>query len=226
MSGILFRPQYFSSLPSAAMSPLCGVRAIYILAMCIAISIFDFHWPPMLEIGRWTWNVLTWVAGPRALWGSWPVTLDADRAPVPLTVFRSDSGFDRGLGFFGLGVLGRSWGDFAHVTTVTPSWRVRNFVVIGGIRFEPERGGVLSGFGFGRGIVGGTGVRAVKSAHVRQSSWPKYLFIFCFCCSLVVLCHVMLAINCTKIEKLNWKLNWKYIVYGQNARYLFHMATV
>ena len=50
MSGILFRPQYFSS-----------VRAIYILAMCISGSIFDFHWPPMLEIGRWTRNVLTWV---------------------------------------------------------------------------------------------------------------------------------------------------------------------
>ena len=61
MSDILFRPQYFSSLPSAAMPPLCGVRAIYILAMCISGSIFDFHWPPMLEIGRWTWNVLTWV---------------------------------------------------------------------------------------------------------------------------------------------------------------------
>ena len=43
------------------MSPLCGVRAIYILAMCISSSVFDFHWPPMLEIGRWTRNVFTWV---------------------------------------------------------------------------------------------------------------------------------------------------------------------
>ena len=35
--------------------------------------------------------------------GSWPVTLNADQALIPLTVFRSGSGFDRGLGCFGLG---------------------------------------------------------------------------------------------------------------------------
>ena len=76
------------------------------------------------------------------------------------------------------GVLGRSWGGFAHV------------VVIGGVRFEQERGRFWSGFGFGWGIVGGTGTRAVKSAQVRQFPWPKYIFIFCFCldlCSLVVM---------------------------------------
>ena len=59
------------------------------------------------------------------------MTLNADQASVPLKVFRSVSGYDRGLG-----VLGRSWGGFAHVATVTLSWRVRNFVVIGGMRFE------------------------------------------------------------------------------------------
>ena len=78
-------------------------------------------------------------------------------------------------------MLGRSWGGFAHVATVTLSWRVRNFVVIGGVRFEPERGRFWSGFGFGCGIVGGTGVRAVKSAHVRQSLKISSHLLF-LCC--------------------------------------------
>ena len=64
-------------------------------------------------------------------------------------------------------MLGRSLGGFAHVATVTLSWRVRDFVVIGGVRVGPERARFWSGFGFGPGIVGGTDARAVKSAHVR-----------------------------------------------------------
>ena len=39
----------------------CLRWVIYILAMYILGSIFDFHWPALLESGRWTWNVLTWV---------------------------------------------------------------------------------------------------------------------------------------------------------------------
>ena len=203
MPGILFRPQYFSPLPSAAMPPLCEVRAIYILAMCISVSIFDFHWPPMLVVEPEMY--LLGLFGPRALWGSWPVALNADQAPVPLTYF------DRvrvSIGVWGAlvwGVLGRSWGGFAHVATVTLSWRVRNFIVIGGVRLEPQRGRFGSGFEFGRGIVGGTGARAVKSAHVRQSSWPKYCFIFCFCFeSILFACCIM---SCHVGNKLYW--NWK-----------------
>ena len=105
---------------------------------------------------------LVWLFRPRALWGSWQGTLNADQASVPLTVFRSGS--------LVWGVLGRSWGSFAHVATVTRSRRVRNFVVIGGVHFEPEHGIFWSGFGFDRGIVGGAGARAVKYAHVRQPS--------------------------------------------------------
>ena len=102
------------------------------------------------------------------------------------------------------GVLGRSWGGFAHVATVTLSWRVRDFVVIGGVRVEPERVRFCLGFGFGPGIVGWTGARAVKSAHVRKFSWPKYLFIFCFCSeSLLFACCIM---SCHVGNKLYW--NW------------------
>ena len=144
--------------------------------------------------------------GPHALWGSWLVTLNAGQAPVPLTVFHSGLGFDRGLGCFGLGYARPIVERFWYVATVTPSWPVRNFVVISGVHLEPDRGRFWSSFGFGRSIVGGTGARAVKSAHLRKSSWPKYLLIFYFvlnlCCSLVVLCQVMLAINCTYCT--NW----------------------
>ena len=47
--------------------------------------------------------------------------------------------------------------------------------MIGGVRVEPERVRFWSGFGFGPGIVGGTGARAVK-------------------------CHVVLAINCSELN--------------------------
>ena len=81
MSRILFRPQCYSPLPSVAMSPLCGVGAFYISAMSISGSTFDFQWPPVLEIPRWTWNILG-LLGPRALWGSRPQSL-ATNSPAP-----------------------------------------------------------------------------------------------------------------------------------------------
>ena len=149
------------------MSPLCGVRAIHILAMCISSSVFDFSLTSNVESVVEPEMFLLGLFGPRAPWGSWSVTLNADQAPVPLTVFISVSG---SIGVWGAsvwGVLGRSWGGFAHVATITLSWRVRDFVVIGGVRVEPERVRFWSGFGFGPGIVGGTGARDVKSAHVR-----------------------------------------------------------
>ena len=131
MSGILFRPQYFNSLLSTAMSPLSRVRAIYILVMCILGSIFDFQWPPILEIGRWTWYVLTWV-----VWAACTVALvagDSQSWPGTCTTDgTSGSGFDRGFGCFGLGCARPIVGGFAHVVTVILSLCVRNFVVIGG----------------------------------------------------------------------------------------------
>ena len=59
--------------------------------------------------------------------------------------------------------------------------------------------------------------RAVKSAHIRQSSWPKisfhfFVFVLNLCCSFVELCHVMLAINCIKL-KSNWNWNWCIVEY-------------
>ena len=50
--------------------------------------------------------------------------------------------------------------NFAHVTTVTLSWRVQNFDVIGSVHFKPEHGKFWSNFEFDRNIVSGTATRS------------------------------------------------------------------
>ena len=100
-------------------------------------------------------------------------------------------GFRSGLGCFGFECAQPIVGRFAHSANVTLSLCVRNFVVIDGVRFEPERGRFWSSFGFERGIVGGTGTRAVKSAHVNHLDQIIFAF-FCFCFeSLLFACCIM-----------------------------------
>ena len=115
------------------MSPLCGVRAICILAMCICIRYListDIQcWSSVVEPEMY----LLGLFGPRALWGSWPVTLNADQAPVPMTVFVSGSGFDRGLGCFGLGCARPIVGRFCT--------RRDRYTVVACARFRCDRWG-------------------------------------------------------------------------------------
>ena len=54
-------------------------------------------------------------------------------------------------------MLDRSQLHFAHVTTVTLSWRVQNFVVIGLIDFKPQHCNFWSNYEFDRNSVSGTG---------------------------------------------------------------------
>ena len=55
-------------------------------------------------------------------------------------------------------MLNRLQRNFAHVTTtVTLSWRVQNFVVIGKLHFKLEHCKIWSDFEFDRNIVSGTG---------------------------------------------------------------------
>ena len=56
-------------------------------------------------------------------------------------------------------ILNRSQRNFAHVTTVTLSWRVQNFVVVGRVHFKLEHCKIWSNFEFDRNIVSGTGAR-------------------------------------------------------------------
>ena len=98
------------------MSPLCGVRAIYILAMCISGSVFDFHWLPMLKIGRWTRNVLTWVVWAPCTVGlvagdtqCWPGACPTDGISIGF-------GFRSGFGVLWFGVCSADRGAVLHTS--------------------------------------------------------------------------------------------------------------
>ena len=58
-------------------------------------------------------------------------------------------------------ILDRPQRYFAHVTTVTLSWRVQNIVVIGRIHFTLECFEFSSNFEFDRNMLSGTGAREV-----------------------------------------------------------------
>ena len=77
--------------------------------------------------------------------------------PVPLTAFRSNSKFDQNLECCSLNMLNLSHRKSAHVTIVTLSWRVQNYVAIGGANFKPEHFKFWCHFEFDRNIVSGTG---------------------------------------------------------------------
>ena len=143
---------------------------------------------------------------PRALWGSWPVTLHADQAPVPLMVFISCSGFNRGLGCFGLGCARLIMGRFCT--------RRDCYTVVACARFRCDCWGTCWA-GARQILVRFRVWSAYRWWDRRQSceictctlilmtkiSFYLFVFVLNLCCSLVQLCHVMLAINCTE---LNW----------------------
>ena len=65
---------------------------------------------------------------------------------------------------------GRSQRYFAHITTVSLSWRVQNIVVIGQAYSKLERSEFSSNFEFDRNMLSGTGARAcLGSAHADHS---------------------------------------------------------
>ena len=60
-------------------------------------------------------------------------------------------------------IFDRSQRYFAHVTTVTLSWRVQNIVVIGRVYFTLECFEFSSNFEFDRNMLSGTGARSMHS---------------------------------------------------------------
>ena len=60
-------------------------------------------------------------------------------------------------------ILDRSQRYFAHLTTVTLSWRVQNIVVIGRVCFTLECFEFSSNFEFDRNMLSGTGARAADA---------------------------------------------------------------
>ena len=65
-----------------------------------------------------------------------------------------------------LNIRGRSQQYFAHVTTVSLSWRVQNIVVIGRVYSKLEHSEFSSNFEFDRNMLSGTGARPfVRGIH-------------------------------------------------------------
>ena len=75
-------------------------------------------------------------------------------APVPLSIFRSNSMKIQNA--LVSNIFDRSQRYFAHVTTVTLSWRVQNIVVIGHLHFTLECFEFSSNFEFDRNMLSGT----------------------------------------------------------------------
>ena len=200
------------------MSPLCGVRAICILAMCISSSVFDFHWPPMLEFGRWTRNVFTWVVWAQCTVGlvagdtqCWPGACPTDGIYIGF-------GFRSGFGVLWFGVCSADRGAVLHTSrplhrrgvceislwsvgyvlsrSASDFVRVSDLVRVSLVGQAPE----------------------LWNLHIYVNSHDQNIFLFFvfvlnLYCSLVVLCHVMLAINCIEIENWKLKLNIDYVEY-------------
>ena len=80
-------------------------------------------------------------------------------APVPLSIFRSNSKFDENSKHSSVKYTRPITTIFAHVTTVSLSWRVQNIVVIGWIYLKLERSEFSSNFEFDRNMLSGTGAR-------------------------------------------------------------------
>ena len=59
--------------------------------------------------------------------------------------------------------FGQSQWNFAHVMTVTLSWHVQNFIVIGWAHFKPEHYKFWSNFKFDRNIINGTGAWSAQT---------------------------------------------------------------
>ena len=80
-------------------------------------------------------------------------------------------------------ILDRSQRYFAHVTTVTLSWRVQNIVVIGRVYFTLECFEFSSNFEFDRNMLSGTGAR--KPGTLSLSWWRPQMETFS---ALLALC--------------------------------------
>ena len=82
-------------------------------------------------------------------------------------------------------LLDRSQRYFAHVTTVTLSWRVQNIVVIGHVYFTLECFEFSSNFEFDRNMLSGTGARCYQAYILfivaEYSTYPMLSMRFMFC---------------------------------------------
>ena len=99
-------------------------------------------------------------------------------------------------------ILDRSQRYFAHLTTVTLSWRVQNIVVIGRVYFTLECFEFSSNFEFDRNMLSGTGASThLTNFHelIIQILW-KIMYALILTHSGHILAHVIVALLFCYIE--------------------------
>ena len=91
-----------------------------------------------------------------------------DQAPVPLSIFWSNSKFDENSKHCSVKYTRPITTIFSHVTTVSLSWRVQNIFVIGQIYLKLERSEFSSNLEFDRNMLSGTGAWCHWRSHEGQ----------------------------------------------------------
>ena len=112
-----------------------GSRVIWIMALKILLEIcfaeLCIVWAAVQLTSMWLWITVTinlLFVKTHMLDTPYPYTF---LAPVPLSIIRSNSKFDENSECSSFEYTGPITTIFAHVTTVTLSWRGQNIVVIG-----------------------------------------------------------------------------------------------
>ena len=151
----VFSESHYITLNNAVVSQITDSSTV--CSVCLVVykrKHKNLHYRPFVRgIHRWLVDSPLW--GP-VKWEAFPCA-DVILAPVPLSIFRSNSKFDENSKHYSVKLRGRSQRYFAHVTTVSLSWRVQNFVVIGRVYSKLEHSEFSSNFEFDRNMLSGTG---------------------------------------------------------------------
>ena len=109
-------------------------------------------------------------------------------SPVPLTIFFgqiwNSMKFCNALVHY---IFGWSQQNFAHVTTVTLSWHVQNFVMISSARSKLEQGKFLLNFEFHQSTVSGMGAWYAISCCIGSCLEEVFYELKVYICSAVII---------------------------------------
>ena len=116
-------------------------------------------------------------------------------------------------------IRGRSQRYFAHVTTVSLSWRVQNIVVIGRVYSKLEHSEFSSNFEFDRNMLSGTGASSVMSYTCRQSA-NQQAHSYCISSHLHQQQESFICIACTLLFRSGWGIwaTWTQLTGAGNLR--------
>ena len=112
-------------------------------------------------------------------------------------------------------ILDRSQRYFAHVTTVTLSWRVQNIVVIGRVYFTLECFEFSSNFEFDRNMLSGTGAWSNNSINSSNTpAWPHQIRGVLGINLFKLRNFAVLAIECFFLQQLIEAVYWTEYIDG------------